>query len=59
MEKIWDDQSKSEDNQEEQNMKIEMLGMCNNSHIITKLIKYLETQIPSQFKKNNPRQKGL
>lgn len=30
-------------------MEIEMLGMYNNSPIITKLIKYLETQIPSQF----------
>lgn len=43
---MWDDQSKSEDNQEEQNMKIKMLGMYNNSHIIIGLIKYLETENP-------------
>lgn len=31
-----------------QSLEIEALGLY-NSHIITKLIKYLETKIPSQF----------
>lgn len=41
---MWDDQSKSKDNQKEQNMKIKIFA-C-KTILITGLIKYLETKNP-------------